>query len=275
MTDNKQLINYDDNKLIEIMKRTVAVGLLDEEFTLFTQFCKATGLNAFKKEVWAIKVKGRLQIMTGINGYLTIANNHPQFDGMTVDVETDQKGLPIKAICKVYRKDRKYPSVGIALMREFNKGTPPWQDMPTIMLTKVAKSIAIREAFPSELGGSYTIEEMPKEYATPDVVAPVEAHARSIVVTEPLKAIPSTTTKEDIYRYKIPNPTEKTLMYFKKRGGYYDEPTGLFVAPRPLEAESPMLTQYRELDIKFSPDTADVHYAGEAHDRSNEEDVEL
>ena len=34
-----------------------------------------------------------------------------------------------------------------------------------MMLQKVAKSVALREAFPQELGGMYTEEEMPDDYA--------------------------------------------------------------------------------------------------------------
>jgi hypothetical protein len=36
--------------------------------------------------------------------------------------------------------------------------------MPSIMLSKCAKSLAIREAFINELGGLYTAEEMPTEF---------------------------------------------------------------------------------------------------------------
>ena len=33
-----------------------------------------------------------------------------------------------------------------------------------MMLQKVAKSVALREAFPQEMNGIYTQEEMPQEY---------------------------------------------------------------------------------------------------------------
>lgn len=162
-----QGIDFSKPEMIKTLKATVAQGLSDPEFALFAEHCKGTGLNPFKKEVWAIKAGNRLQIMTGLNGYLQIANSHPQFDGMTVEVDNDQK--PSKAICKVYRKDRKYPAEGVALMSEYGKSTPIWQQMPRVMLTKVAKSIALREAFPQELNGTYTEEEMPSDYKAPIV----------------------------------------------------------------------------------------------------------
>ena len=155
-------IDFANREVVATLKATVAIGLSEPEFKVFAEYCRTTGLNPFKKEVWAIKAGGRLQIMTGINGFLTIANKHPQFDGMTVEVDNDEK--PTRAVCKVYRKDRKFPSEGVALMKEYYNRTPIWDGKPRVMLTKVAKSIALREAFPQELGGLYTPEEMPTEY---------------------------------------------------------------------------------------------------------------
>jgi phage recombination protein Bet len=162
-------INYNDPKMIKTLQATVAKDATPDEFQMFVKFCEATGLNPFKKEIWFIKAGGRVQMMTGINGFLAIANSHPMFDGMEIQT-IEENGRPVKAIAKVYRKDRKFPSVGIALLREFGKDTPVWKSMPTVMLTKVAKSIAIREAFAQELNGLYTEEEMPKEYAASAVV---------------------------------------------------------------------------------------------------------
>ena len=96
--------------LLASLRDTVAPGLTNAEFLLFSEIVKATGLNPVTKEVWAIKAGGRLQIMTGINGFLKIANSHPQFDGMELSYEWDGKAL-LSATAKVYRKDRRFPSV--------------------------------------------------------------------------------------------------------------------------------------------------------------------
>ena len=164
MTENNQIIaiNFNEQQVIKTLRETVANGLTDSEFQLFAEHCKATGLNPFKREVWAIKAGNRLHVMTGINGFLAIANKNPMYDGMEVEVDNDER--PTKAICKVYRKDRKFPAIGVALLKEYKKATPIWDNMPRVMLTKVAKSIALREAFPQELNGLYTVEEMPVEY---------------------------------------------------------------------------------------------------------------
>ena len=166
--EEKNLTVLDDKNLL---LNTVAKGATPSEFKMFIEFCKATGLNPYKKEIWFIKDKqGKVQIMTGINGFLSIANNHPQFDGMEVSIE-EKDGKLISATAKVYRKDRKIPSCATVYLSEYFKpsqsGKGMWEKMPRMMLQKVAKSVALREAFPQELNGIYTQEEMPQEYELP------------------------------------------------------------------------------------------------------------
>jgi phage recombination protein Bet len=180
-------------EMLNTLRNTVAPGLTDPEFLLFAEMCRATGLNAATKEIWAIKAGGRLQLMTGINGFLKIANSHPQFDGMEVVYEWDDKQL-VSATAKVYRKDRRFPSIATAYMAEYGKKTPIWAQMPSIMLSKCAKSLAIREAFINELGGLYTAEEMPSEFAPPKAYEPPpinhEVHGDVIEVRAPDAAKP-------------------------------------------------------------------------------------
>lgn len=167
----KELTTISDAKLATL-RNTIAPGLTDAEFGLFAEIVKGTGLNPFTKEIWAIKAGGRLQLMTGINGFLRIANSHPAFDGMEVEHDWDGNSL-VSCTVKVHRKDRKFPSVATAYMAEYGKPTPIWKSMPSVMLAKCAKSLAIREAFIQELGGLYTAEEMPASYAAPKEIVDV------------------------------------------------------------------------------------------------------
>lgn len=169
---SKELTTTNMNlEMLQALRNTVAPGLTEPEFMLFAEMCRATGLNPATKEIWAIKAGGRLQLMTGINGFLKIANSHPAFDGMEVTFEWDGKTL-VSSTAKVYRKDRKFPSVATAYWNEYSKPSPVWKQMPSIMLAKCAKSLAIREAFIQELGGLYTAEEMPSSFAAPIPQAP-------------------------------------------------------------------------------------------------------
>ena len=179
MTD-LQKIDYSSREVVSVLRNTVAQNATDAEFAMFVEYCRSTGLNPFKKEVWFIKtrgyqrrdgtmVEGKVQIMTGINGFLAIANRHPEYDGMENELLVDGQGKIMGATAKVYRKDRKFPSVATALMAEYYKPSPTgkpgiWEQMPSIMIAKCAKALALREAFPQELNGLYTSEEMPHDY---------------------------------------------------------------------------------------------------------------
>lgn len=174
MTNDITVTTNNSLEMLQALRHTVAPGLTEPEFGLFAEMCRATGLNPALKEIWAIKAGGRLQLMTGINGFLKIANSHPAYDGMEVEFEREGDKI-ISATVKVYRKDRRFPAVATAFMSEYAKPTPIWKQMPSVMLAKCAKSLAIREAFVQELGGLYTAEEMPGEYAPPrEVTIPQE-----------------------------------------------------------------------------------------------------
>lgn len=166
---------------IQVLRRSIAPDLTDAEFGLFSEIVAATGLNPITKEIWAIKAQGRLQVMTGINGFLRIANSHPQFDGIETTQVWDKSKL-VAVECKVWRKDRRYPATAIAYLSEYGKATPIWRTMPSVMLSKCAKSLALREAFVQQLGAMYTAEEMPPEYSTPrGSTAPLKRSAEPVV----------------------------------------------------------------------------------------------
>ena len=219
-------LNFEDKALIATIKDTVAKGATDTEFRMFVELCKSTGLNPLKKEVWFIKTQRGAQIMTGINGYLQIANRHPQFDGMTEpQFEQDAKGFIISCRVEVHRKDRKLPAVGKVFMAEYGGITPIWQKMPRVMLAKVAKSVALREAFPVELCGVYTQEEMPPEFAPPKIdVTPSSIHSNGTTidtttgeVTEDIKAEAAVQAIQDTF----PGTTEDPTVEKEPPGGYY------------------------------------------------------
>ena len=172
--ENKALTKKTDGR-IAVLRNTVAQGLNDHEFAMFLEMVKATKLNPFKREIWAIKTKdytnkrgerveGKLQVFTGFMGFLAIANKHPQYDGCECEVVRKDDGSIDYAECKVYRKDRSRPSVAKVYWSEFykpgfNGKESNWDKMGNVMITKVAKSHAHREAFPQELGDCYVPEE--------------------------------------------------------------------------------------------------------------------
>lgn len=190
MTNLPAKIDYSDSQIVETLKNTVAVGATASELALFIEYCKSTGLNPFKKEIWFIKEPktGRLQMMTGINGFWTLANSFDTFDGAETGM-IDKNGEWVKSIsgndfigawCRVYRKDRRIPMEGEALLADYRKGFGLWQSAPRIMIKKVAESIALRKAFPQQLNGLYTSEEMPETFQ--DIERPVKVIPPTIEV---------------------------------------------------------------------------------------------
>lgn len=183
-TKELTIINYEDRKVIDTLKATVAKGTTDHELDMFIQQCKGTGLNPFKKEIWCIvtgkEQSRKVQMMTGLHGYLQIANSHPQFDGMEYAYGPVQKckagTTEIEYYewveCRVYRKDRTRPQAYRANWSE-SKGDlvskfgnlMQWALRAKYMLQKVAECHALKRAFAQELSGFYTEEEMPAEFS--------------------------------------------------------------------------------------------------------------
>lgn len=163
---------YDDQKMLDTLKQTVAKGSTDAEFKMFIEVCKSTGLNPFLKEIWcAVPMKdgqrsqyGAVLIMAGRDGYLRVANDHPAFDGIETRVERDEKTkTPIKAVCTVWRKDRTHPTICEAYYSEYYKpgygGKPSiWDTYKSAMIGKVAEVLALKRSF--SINGVVTEEEI-------------------------------------------------------------------------------------------------------------------
>ena len=157
--------DIDSSEARKLLINTVAKNASNEEFAMFREMCRATGLNPFQRQIWFIKTNSGVQMMTGINGYYHVANSYPEYDGIEVETVEDKAGGPLKSVAKVWRKDRKHPSIGIARWEEFSKSYGNWKSMPFYMLEKCAEAIALRKAFPQKLSGIYTEEEMPHEFS--------------------------------------------------------------------------------------------------------------
>lgn len=166
---------FNDTKdQLDILRKTVAIGATESEFSMFLALCRSTGLNPYKREVWFVKAGGRAQIMTGINGFRAIANANGEYDGTELGLigpggeylpATYPKDDFIGAWAKCHRKDRKIPAEGIAMVAEYDKKFGNWKTMRRVMILKCAESVALRAAFPQQLNGLYTTEEMPREFS--------------------------------------------------------------------------------------------------------------
>lgn len=146
---------YQDPQMLQTIKDTVCKGASESQFRMFIEVCKATGLNPFLKEIYYAPQIG---VMASRDGYLRKANDHPQFDGMETRVERDEKNIPIKAVCSVWRKDRNHPVICEAYFNEYKKASQVWQQYPSAMIAKVAEVLALKRSF--AINGVVTEEEV-------------------------------------------------------------------------------------------------------------------
>jgi phage recombination protein Bet len=168
---------YDQPEMVDTIRATVAKGANDSQLRMFLEVCKRTGLDPFLKEVWFIAQTST--IMAGRDGYLRVANEDPQFDGMETRVERDQNNLPIKATCSVWRKDRTHAITCEAYFSEYVKTSPVWRQYPSAMISKVAEVLALKRSF--SINGVVTEEEIGDGMPRGSAEAAQEAAQRKII----------------------------------------------------------------------------------------------
>lgn len=199
MSNNKQVVktknnivsirgNYTDEQ-VELVKNTVAPKATNDELSLFLYQANKTGLDPLARQIVFQKFESnkgddQIAIITTIDGYRLIAERSGKFAGTTKPVYEGEKELKYKEQedGKWVDKKKIVPekatvvarkivggqvindfATGEARWDEFYKDGKPgfnWRKMPYHMLAKVAEALALRKAFPAELSGVYTQEEM-------------------------------------------------------------------------------------------------------------------
>lgn len=150
----------------------------DQELVQFISVCKFNKLNPFLNEAYLIKFKsargdGNAQMIVSKEALFKRAEACEQYDGIeagiivlrgdnVVELEgcfRQAKDVLLGGWAKVYRKDRRVPTVSKVNLSEYDKGNSIWNEKKATMISKIAKVQALREAFPSQLGAMYAKEE--------------------------------------------------------------------------------------------------------------------
>lgn len=159
---------------IALIARTIAIGATQDELALFIGICKRTGLDPLQKQVYFIKSAGRVMVQISVDGFRVIAQRSGDYAGQDEPVfAEDEKGEITKCKVTVYRwhGETRYPAgVGVAYWDEYSKPSQTWKQMPHTMISKVAECIALRKAFPNDLGGLYEPAEIAQQQLEVDAI---------------------------------------------------------------------------------------------------------
>jgi phage recombination protein Bet len=195
----------------------VPKGIPDDEFLLFVEQCKRSGLDPLLKEAYCVARKVNLgsrerpqwgtkyEFQPSEAGMLARAERFPDYQGVQASAvwsedeiaihtgrgevqhsfnPAKRKGRIVGAWARVQRRD-KVPVLVWLDFEGYAQQSPLWGKIPATMMEKCARVAALRKAYPEAFGGLYIREEMPAD--ADDVV--VEAPA----LPPPAPALPANT----------------------------------------------------------------------------------
>lgn len=161
----------------------------NEDLQIFFHQAKRTGLDPFTNQIHMIgrnSYNGRTKqwetkytIQTGIDGFRLIGRRAADQAGETISMDqaewlhedgswrpawSNKWGLPLAARVRILRNGQ--PFTAVAMFDEYAQRkrdgdlTQMWAQRPAGQLSKCAEALAWRMAFPQDLAGMYTAEEM-------------------------------------------------------------------------------------------------------------------
>jgi phage recombination protein Bet len=179
---------------LALLRDTYARGATEQEFELFVSVCNRLRLDPFARQIYAVKRwntelrREELQPQVSIDGMRLTAQRTGEYRGQSAPEWCGPDGIwrdvwlgnqpPAAARVQVYREGFVQPVTAVALYSEYvarkRDGSPThfWVNMPANQLAKCAESLALRKAFPNELSGVYSVDEMDQAQDAPAMPKP-------------------------------------------------------------------------------------------------------
>lgn len=175
MTNNATLAvsgeqGFWNEKQIAALKQLGLTNAPKGDLAVFLHYAQRTGLDPFARQLYMIERGGRYTIQASIDGLRIVAQRSGEYagqagpfwcgeDGEWIDVWLSDQP-PVACKVGVFRQGFTEPLWAVAKFSSYNAGTPIWRKMPDTMIAKCAEALALRKAFPNDLSGIYTSEEM-------------------------------------------------------------------------------------------------------------------
>lgn len=177
-----ELAQNQSNETMLLLRTLMPQGSTKEEMQLFSNVCERTKLDPFARQIYpmkrwdGIKKCEVLSFQISIDGFRVIAERNGNYAGQTGPHWCGDDGIwkdvwlspaaPKAARVGVLRKDFKEPIYSVAKFDEYAQKTKDgrlvsmWEKMAANQIAKCAEALALRRAFPNDLSGLYTADEM-------------------------------------------------------------------------------------------------------------------
>lgn len=219
----------------QLIKDTICVGITDNEFEMFMYQCSRLGLDPLAKQIYPVKRwnaalnRESMTIQTGIDGYRLMADRTGRYcPGKDPELVFDKDGglVSAKSYIKKQTQDGQWHEISAsayyceyAAIGKNGKPNYMWATKGRIMLSKCAEALVLRKAFPSELSGVYTKEEM-------DQADNASIHVEK--QQEKLEKAPKQYCSQEQYdafisAWAATHPEEILVSYIEKRASHYKE----------------------------------------------------
>jgi phage recombination protein Bet len=162
-SQSHDVVEFDEKKMA-LIRNTFCVNATQQEFEVFMEICKSTQLNPLFKQIYFIKRGDKPTHQTSIDGLRLIADRTKRYvPGRESTYTYDKNGHLLSAtsyIKKLAHDGTWHEVAATAIFQEYNAQQGLWKKMPCAMLSKCAEALALRKAFPADMLGLYTKDEM-------------------------------------------------------------------------------------------------------------------